>query len=153
LDRYAAAESYLVLYGMNDAAPWLPVPSGEGLSVGDPGYSGSFKDNMQQIINAINSKGHEVILSKINIARADSTDPTPYQDQDPDNNARSLLIQEYNVVIDELCAIAGNNISVIPPDLYNYFKATYTTEYYDNIHPNGLGYQGLANQWFNALTQ
>jgi lysophospholipase L1-like esterase len=151
LDRYAAAKRYLVLYGMNDARPWLPVPSGEGLSEEDPGYAGSFKDNMQQILNAINSKGHEAILSKINIALGDSTNTTPYPD--PDNGARSLLIQEYNVVIDELRAIPGNNISITPPDLYNYFKASYPTEYYDNIHPNGLGYQGLANQWFNALTQ
>jgi hypothetical protein len=106
---------------------------------------------MQQIISAINSKGYEVILSKINIALGDSATSTPYSD--PDNGARSLLIQEYNVVIDELRAIAENNISVIPPDPYNYFQETYPTEYYDNIHPNGWGYRDLANLWFNALTQ
>ncbi len=52
------------------------------------------------------------------------------------------------------CVLSRETIFLLSrPDLYNYFKATYTTEYYDNIHPNGLGYQGLANQSFNALTQ
>jgi lysophospholipase L1-like esterase len=137
---------------MNDSSPFLPVPSGAGLSPGNPGYPGTFKDNMQQIIDAINAYGQEVVLAKCPIALGDSaTGGTLYPDLD--NGTKNSIIQEYNVVIDELRAIPGNNISVIPPDLYNYFKATYTTEYSDNFHPNGVGYQGLADQWFNALTQ
>ncbi len=151
LNRHPIAQRYLVLFGMNDARPWLPVPSGKGLTPSDSGYAGTFKDNMQQIIDAINSQGKEAMLAKIPIALGDRATGSTYPD--PDNGARSLLIQEYNVVIDELKAIPGNNISVVPPDLYNYFRSRYTTEYFDNIHPNGVGYQGLANQWFNAITQ
>ena len=152
LNRYTVAQRYLVFFGMNDASPFLPVPSGAGLSPGNPGYPGTFKDNMQQIIDAINAYGQEVVLAKCPIALGDlASGGTLYPDLD--NGTKNLLIQEYNDVIDELRAIPGNNISVIPPDLYNYFKETYTTEYSDNFHPNGFGYQGLADQWFNALTQ
>jgi hypothetical protein len=45
-------------------APDLPVPSGLGLSPADGGYPGSFKDNMQQIIDAINAAGKEVCIAK-----------------------------------------------------------------------------------------
>ncbi|HEY3242238.1 MAG TPA: DUF2341 domain-containing protein, partial [Phycisphaerae bacterium] len=150
--KHANAQRFLVDYGMNDARPWLPVPSGQGLSPGDAGYAGSFKDHMQQIINAIRAGGKSVALSKINIALADCNDPANCSAYpNPDTGARSVLIKQYNQVIDELRSIAANNITVVPPDLYTYFAAHYTTEYYDYIHPNGIGYQSMANLWFNAL--
>jgi hypothetical protein len=39
-----------VPYGTNDA--WYPpIPRGKGLNTGNTGYSGSYKDHMQQIIS------------------------------------------------------------------------------------------------------
>lgn len=159
LGLYPDAKKYLLQYGTNDARPWAPVPSGKGLNPGDPGYPGTYKDNMQQIIDEINNAGKEVSLAKLPIALGDSVNGVPYVD--PDTGARSLLIKEYNQVIDEFVNDPTNNIIVMPPDFYNYFKdidpATgfprYEDQYADNLHPNGIGYQSMASLWFDALTQ
>jgi lysophospholipase L1-like esterase len=60
------------------------------------------------------------------------------------------MIQQYNEVIDELCA-ANTGIMVNPPDFYSYFAQHYADEYADNIHPNGEGYKSMAQIWSNAL--
>lgn len=57
-------------------------------------------------------------------------------------------MQVFNVVIDELVTV--NGITVTPPVLYYYFEAN-QDQYSDNIHPNGIGYQSLANQWFSVI--
>ncbi len=145
------AQRVLVKYGMNDARQgMLLVPSGLGLNPGDSGYPGTFKDNMQQIIDAINADGKEAVLAKVNIALADTADSTnPYPD--PDNGARSLSIKEFNQVIDELRAISANNINITPPDFYTFFLNNFATQYSDNIHPNGVGYQSMADLWTQAI--
>jgi lysophospholipase L1-like esterase len=58
------------------------------------------------------------------------------------------MIQEYNVAIDEL--VLTNNIAVVPPPFYAYFQ-THQGELADGLHPDGTGYQSMANLWFNAL--
>ena len=126
------ARYFLVLYGTNDAA--FSVPSGVGLEAGNPGYAGSFKDNMQQIISTIVSSGKTPLLAKI-----------PYSL----NTTLNVSIQDYNLVVDEL--VAANGIPVSPPDLYNYFTE-HQQQYSDQIHPNGAGYQSIADLWFNAIT-
>jgi lysophospholipase L1-like esterase len=159
LGLYPHAKKYLLLYGTNDADIWLAVPSGRGLTPGDAGYPGTYKDNMQQIIDAINNAGKTVCLAKIPIALGDGPFSIPFPD--PDNAARNLLIKEYNQVIDELVSDPSNAITVPPPDFYNYFKdidpvtgnPRHADQYSDNLHPNGLGYQSMANLWFYALTQ
>ncbi len=151
LSANANAQRYLVKYGMNDARPFMPVPSGLGLGPGQTGYPGSFKDNMQRIINAINSAGKEAVLAKVNIALADGAFSTNLY-PNPDQGARSVLIQEFNQVIDELRAIPANNISIAAPDFYDYFRSNYAAEYADNIHPNGDGYQAMANIWLQVIT-
>jgi lysophospholipase L1-like esterase len=159
LGLYPHAKKYLLLYGTNDADIWLAVPSGRGLSPGDAGYPGTYKDHMQQIIDAINNAGKTACLAKIPIALGDGPFSMPFPD--PDNAARNLLIKEYNQVIDELVNDPSNAITVQPPDFYNYFKdidpftgnPRYLDQYADNLHPNGLGYQSMANLWFDALTR
>jgi lysophospholipase L1-like esterase/hemin uptake protein HemP len=158
LEKYPWAQRFLIMYGTNDARPWFPVPSGLGLEPGDDDYPGSFKDNMQQIIDAINTDGRETCLSKAPIALGDGVESTPYPD--PDTGPRSVLIKEFNEVIDELANDLSNQIDISPPDFYGYFnyydpvtgKYRYENEYYDNLHPNGQGYRSMADQWFYALT-
>jgi lysophospholipase L1-like esterase len=159
LEEHPDGQRFLVQYGTNDANPWLPVPSGLGLEPGGDGYPGTFKDNMQQIINAINVDGRETCLAKAPIALGDSYDSEPYPD--PDIGPRSVLIREYNEVVDELVSDPLNQIEIIPPDFYSYFNYydsvtgsyRYEIEYSDNFHPNGQGYRSMAEQWFEALTQ
>jgi lysophospholipase L1-like esterase len=146
LARHPKAKFFLVQYGTNDSHN-LRVPSGEGLSPSNPGYAGSFKDNMQQIINAIVASNKIPILAKLPITFGTSSRSNPFTD--PDNAQRNFLIQEYNRVIEEL--ISANNLQTAVPDFYNYFRAN-RAQMSDNLHPNGLGYQSMAELWSNALT-
>jgi len=133
LSNNPSAQYYLVLYGSNDA--FIPaIPSGMGLFSGIAGYSGSYKDNMQRIISAILAAGKTPFLAEV-----------PYTSDPLRSNS---MIQEYNAVIDEL--VLANNISVVPPAFYAYFLA-HQGELVDGLHPNGTGYQSMANLWFNAL--
>jgi lysophospholipase L1-like esterase len=136
LSKYPSAKYILVMYGSNDAfaAFGQAVPSGAGKRPGDPGYAGSYKDNMQRIISAIVGAGKKPYLAEV-----------PYTTY-PDISDSS--IQEYNVAIDEL--VLTNDISVVPPAFYAYFLA-YQGELADGLHPNGTGYQSMGNLWFNAL--
>ena len=87
LSKYPSAKYFLVMYGTNDA--YIPaLPSGSGLLPGDPGYSGSYKDNMQKIISAILAAGKTPYLAEV-----------PYT-TDPLRNI--AMIYEYNAAIDEL---------------------------------------------------
>jgi lysophospholipase L1-like esterase len=152
LNKYPDSQRFLILYGMNDARPWLPVPSGKDLSPGDPGYPGSFKDNMQRMVDAVKGAGKAPTLAKINIALGDCNSPVncpPYPN--PDAGARNVLIKAYNLVIDELAGNPANNITVQPPDFYAYFAQHYLSEYFDNIHPNGAGYQSMGLLWCEAI--
>jgi lysophospholipase L1-like esterase len=138
LASHPNAQQFLIIYGTNDANIILPVPSGLGLQPGDAGYPGSFKDNMQQIIDAINAAGKVAVLAKAPVAL-------------PVGGARDTLIQEYNLVIDELVAIPANNILTTPPDFHTYFETAFPTEYFDDIHPNGSGYQSMAGLYILVI--
>ena len=135
LSKYPSVKYYLVQYGTNDANFPSPVPSGRGLKQGDPGYDGSYKDNMHQIISAIKDAVKTPYLAKVPYCS------DPLATSDP-------TIQEYNDVINEL--VAANVILIIPPDFYNYFK-THPGELADGTHPNGVGYQSMADLWKNAI--
>ena len=161
LARNPAATRYLVEYGTNDAAVYfaLPVPSGYLLNPGDPGYPGTFKANMQQIINAIVGAGKEVSLAIIPITLADCNTSCTYY-PNPSIGAKNVAIQGYNLVIGELVAAPLNGIDGSPPDFYTYFSSVdpatgrfrYQDQYATALHPNGTGYQSMANLWFQALT-
>ena len=120
------------MFGTNDSG--RRTPSGKGLLPGDNGYGGSFKEHMQGVITSLKQSGKTPLLAKV-----------PFM---VNNATRDRLIQDYNVVIDEL--IAANNIAVTPPDFYTYFKQN-PALLPDNVHPNGKGYQAMAELWFNAL--
>lgn len=136
IDSHPDARYFLVMYGTNDAFLDLPpVPSGLGLNPGDPGYSGSYKDYMQRMISAIIAAGKTPYLAKV-----------PYTS---DPLISDTYIRNYNFVIDEL--IFDNEILVIPPDFYSHFQS-HPGELDDGIHPNGIGYQSMADRWFDALT-
>ena len=159
LQKHPNASWYLLQYGTNDANQFSPVPSGLGLNSGDSGYSGSFKDNMQKIIDAINNSGKKACVAKAPIALRDGTVSGHYLY--PDQESKNYLIKEYNQVIDELVNYPQNNIVITPTDFYSYFnyqdpvtgRHRYEEEYADFLHPNGVGYQSMANLWFTALTQ
>jgi lysophospholipase L1-like esterase len=121
LAKIPSANYYLVMYGTNDA--FIPAVSKAG-----------YKANMQAIITAIKNGGKIPYLAKV-----------PYT-SDPLRN--TVAIQDYNAAIDELRD--SNGISVVAPDFYTWFQS-HQGELDDGIHPNGTGYQSMANLWFSAL--
>jgi lysophospholipase L1-like esterase len=70
---------------------------------------------------------------------------------DSANSAVSSRVRVPGYVIDEL--VAANLIPVTPPDFHAWFATHYTTEYADSLHPNGIGYQSMANLWLGVLAQ
>ena len=151
LEAHSDSHYFLIMFGANDSHGSLPVPSGLDengslLAPGNPGYAGSFLDNMQQIVDAVSSAGKIPVLAKVPIALGWCSTCEPFIN--PDTAPRNLLIQEYNVVINALASDIGSEI--IPPDFYEYFR-THEYEFSDNLHPNGQGYQSMANLWYEAI--
>jgi lysophospholipase L1-like esterase len=133
IDTHSQAKWFLIQYGTNDA--FIPLNSGLGLQVGDTGYSGSYKHNMQQMIDLITSAGMRVAFPKLPKAFA----PREYL---------NTYIQVYNQVIDEL--ITENSLTINPPDFYYYFE-NHPDEMDDDLHPDGIGYTSMALLWFNSI--
>jgi len=113
------------------------LATGLGLHPGNSGYAGSYKDNMQQLINAVKSAGKVPILAKLPVIL-------------PVNGSSDQAVQQFNLVVAELVADPNNGIPVQPPDFHTYF-ANHTNEMANTVHPNGTGYQSMANLWFQAL--
>ncbi|MEA3478198.1 MAG: GDSL-type esterase/lipase family protein, partial [Bacteroidota bacterium] len=151
LTKHAQAVRFLILYGTNDVGMMPPVPSGRNLYPGDPDYPGTFKANIQQIIEVINNDGKEACIAKVPVQLADCSGCEWYSE--PDNGARNAIVKDYNIALRELKDYPGNNINVVPPDFYIYYLNNYQTEYADWLHPNGAGYQSMADMWEQVLTQ
>jgi lysophospholipase L1-like esterase len=68
---------------------------------------------------------------------------------DPEIADENILIQQYNDAIVQLRL--DNALPTFPPDFYNHFRDNYLndggSQYADNIHPNGVGYQQMAQLW------
>lgn len=129
------AKYFLVLYGTNDASLFVRTRSGKGKISGDPGYRGSYKDNLQRIVSAILAAGKVPYLAKV-----------PYTIHRSYDLSR---IRKYNEVIDEL--VVENRIGAVPPDLFSYFMEN-PHELVDGLHPGREGYSAIAKIWLDALT-
>ncbi len=159
LDKHVNSQRFLVQYGTNDANQMPPVLSGKGLTPAAPDYPGSFKHNMQQIIDAVQAAGKEIYLGKPPVMLANnSVDGPPFDNIDSSNT----LIREYGAVLDEL--VVENDIALTATDFYELFdeiitsgpnidKHRYEVEYFDYLHPNGTGYQSIANLWHQKLME
>jgi lysophospholipase L1-like esterase len=130
---YPEAQYVLIQFGTNDA--WAPVPSGLGLYPENDGYAGSFKDNMQRIITAIQNANKIPYLAKVPVALGSLS-------------YLNTSLQEYNDVIDELKK--DNNIAITPPDFYCFFENN-QDQMDDDLHPDGIGYQSMASLWRDTL--
>ena len=135
LQGYTASRFFLIQYGTNDVLYGL-VPSGFGLKSGDQGYPGSFKDNMQKIIDQVKATGKIPMLAKV---------PKAFGTRDYLNPT----LQVFNAVIDEL--VNENYIGVEPPNFYCHFENN-SDEMDDTLHPNGTGFISMANIWYEVLT-
>ncbi|MCP3981384.1 MAG: PKD domain-containing protein [bacterium] len=128
IDAHPKAQFYLLLYGTNDAG--VPVPAGLGLSPGNPGYAGSFKANMQAMIEMLVAAGKMPFLAHV---------PKPL--------VGGASIPLYNLVVDEL--VLQNGLAP-PADFYAHFEA-HPEEMGDALHPNGEGYRSMAELWLAVV--
>ena len=137
LARHPEADAFLVQFGTNDQ--WENTDSGVGLQEGQPGYAGSFKQNMQRIIDLIrgSASNADILLAKV---------PPLLSPYDGGN----ALLLEYNQVVSEL--IQENGLGFAPPDFYCYFSGS-PGQIIDRIHPGGAGYASMAGIWRNSIRQ
>jgi lysophospholipase L1-like esterase len=136
IDRNPTSNKVLILLGTNDAA--VPVLSGLGCS--GSSCNGTYKQNMQVLINKIIAK--QVFVALV---------PPAFTSANPLDSTRNQLIQEYNAVItSEL-----TNIEPERPDFFSFFLSESVNRFslfIDEIHLNSLGYLVMAYLWHNALT-
>ncbi len=138
LDRQDGVNKVLILLGTNDAGKMLPVQSGLGCS--GSSCNGTYKGNMQSLINKVIAAGAVPIVGLV---------PPSFDVADPLNSAQNQLIQEYNTVITtELTGIQ------IGPDFFSFFlngDDNFSNLFVDDVHPNGLGFVVMAHLWYNSL--
>jgi lysophospholipase L1-like esterase len=146
LNNHPNAQFVLLLFGTNDSKNELAVPSGLGLQSGDFGYLFTYKANMQQLIDATLARGKVPVLAKIPIAYGNCGRCSAYPN--PQTAPQNVRIREYNQVIDEL--VVENDLPIAGPDLYTHFAA-HPEQMADRLHPNGVGYQAIAELWSEAL--
>ncbi len=139
LERHPGSNYVLILLGTNDSGGALPVLSGLGCS--GQSCDGTYKQNMQTLVDAIVVSGKTPVVALI---------PPAFDSPDPLNSNRNQLIQEYNSVIkNELTNIA------LGPDFFSFFLSNVVNRsslFSDVVHPNGLGNVVMAYLWHNALT-
>jgi lysophospholipase L1-like esterase len=159
LAAHPDVQRILILFGTNDSSGSMPVPS--GLST-DPPDPGSFKYNMQRIIDAIDPEGtgRIPVLAKVPMRFGDISSGSPYTN--PESHPKNLLIEDYNAVVDELKALNPMiEIMTGPPlesdNFFTYYRDLprvdgIPVEFADNLHPNGVGFQSMARLWCETLT-
>ena len=146
-ERHANATNMVLMIGVNDAGGASFTPS--GLNCVGVACDGTFKGNMQDIINQANAQGITPLIPLTMPRFGDAGDGVPPY-IDPANNSRNLLIRdEYNQVITS--QLSGR---IVGPDLYNLYLGQENRFYLynTNLHPNALGYHVLATEIFNAIT-
>jgi lysophospholipase L1-like esterase len=140
LAKYPNAQFYLIQYGTNDAFSLFPVPSGLGLNPGNSGYPGSFKANMQQIIDLVKNQGKTPLLGLMLY--------TPLSFLQTSFINYNRVITGYN---NDPGLIAINGIPVVPPDFWAHFKMNPQQLNSDGLHPLGAGYRAMGDLWCGAL--
>ena len=146
LTRHSEAGDVIVMIGTNDSGGTLFTPSGLGCS--NSACNGTFKGNLQAVVNQINAAGKVALVALTPPKFGDQSTSTPYSN--PGTHTKNLLISNgYNEVI--RTELTGH---IIGPDTYNYFLETDNRFYLfaDNLHPNALGYIALAHLMANSIT-
>jgi len=171
LSDHPESNYFLIMFGTNDASPSLPVPHGLGLEPGDAGYPGSYKDNMQRIIDEVQAAGKIALLAKPPVSYGDCTGPSVCQSfvqlgiAPEDAVANKDYLQKYGQVVDQLITengleldpVGSPGILFVAPDLYIHYLGTgldgagKSPVFDDWLHPNGTGYQDMADLWLLSL--
>lgn len=172
LTEYPHAEMVLILFGTNDAnkdSTPPPLASGYDLTPDDPDYSGTYKDQMQQILNVIGNAGKKALIGLIPIGLGNNASAS-YFFLDPNTRERNkdYTIPFDTVIKEELATDFTNpfpeGFSAAIYDEFDFYATFADTIYEDTdskwksplyadpLHPNGEGYRTMADLWFSAIT-
>lgn len=141
IDRHIRAQMagsiWLVLFGTNDSAATIHLPDGSDCSEEDfleskPACTGTYKYYLREIILDLKAIGGIPLVGKV-----------PYVRDAPQNQLD--LIQNYNLAVEQLAI--EHDLRAAPPDFYNYFLNSQDSVFFDNLHPNGVGYGAMAKMW------
>lgn len=144
LDRHVGSNKALVMLGTNDAL--ANIPPGTGCS--GAACNGTFKGNMQSLINTLNAAGKTVYVAKVPPVFGGGS-PPPYSN--PSTATKNTnYVQPYNGIIDN--DLTGAQPA--HPDFYGYFLGAGQNRFslFANVwHPNSLGHAVMASLWHNTL--
>ena len=143
LARHPNANKALILLGTNDVS--ASIPSGFGCL--GTACNGTFKENMQSLIDTITATGKEAWVALIPPVFG-PYNGAPYSNPETATN-NTNYVQEYNQVIS-----TDLTNRLIGPDFYTFFLGGGSNRFslfYNNLHPNSLGHMIMAYLWFNAL--
>ncbi len=138
--RHPGYNGAIVLIGTNDAL--AGIPSGGGCS--GVACNGTFKGNMQSLINTLSAAGAAVHIATPPPIFGTST---PYVN--PGAQATNTRVQQYGSVITS--ELTNHQIG---PNFYSYFLGAGSNRFSlfaDIWHPNALGHRVMAYLWHNAL--
>jgi lysophospholipase L1-like esterase len=139
--RHPESLYYLILYGTNDATATTPTPPGNTCSEADlanevVGCNATFKSYIRTSILALKAAGKIPLLALVPYNKGATA-------------TQNTAINNYNSAIGQL--IVEHNLAIEPPNLYTYFQ-TNQNQLVDMVHPDGTGYQAVANLWYKELT-
>ncbi|MGD9211677.1 MAG: SGNH/GDSL hydrolase family protein, partial [Desulfobacteraceae bacterium] len=141
LDRHPTSDAWLILFGTNDSGVSINLPDGSDCSETD------FQNNVGSCIGTYKYYLREIILNLKSMDKTPLLAKVPYLLNAPQNQVD--LVEKYNEVVDQL--VEEHELAAQAPDLYTYFYDHQDTEFYDSLHPNGIGYATLARMWLCTL--
>jgi len=138
MERHPETTAAHVMIGTNDTGRSMPIPSGLGCS--GASCNGTYKENIQNIIDTLNAASITPVIAYI---------PPVFKTDNPLTETRNVLTQEYNVVL-----ATELSIQALGPDFYTYFLSADENRlslFSDTLHFNGLGYVVMAHLWDHYL--
>lgn len=143
LARHPGSNKALVLLGTNDALAAAP----SGLGCLGSGCDGTFKGNMQVLVDKLNAADKTVYVARTPPVFGSCSTCGPHSN--PRASLQNTTIEEYISVIDN--ELSGLNSG---PDFFSFFLGPTVNRFSlfeDPLHPNALGHAVIAHLWHNAL--
>jgi lysophospholipase L1-like esterase len=152
IERHPDNDATVMLMGTNDTNQGNPTTSGAGCS--GAACNGTYKGYMLDIISQLQAAGRTTIyLGLLPPAFGNGSFAAPYADPltGVRNTATNGVIAYNTLIKDELVTLPGVEQG---PDFFSCFLTPTRNRFslfIDPLHPNGLGYQMMAELWHDWI--